>query len=591
MRRLALAFSFLTLAACSADAASDIVDHDAPADLGGSSTTDRPSSPGAVAGGEGATSNGEPTSDKSGAAGEGAHAESAADSADEDPALISSADPIAYLQGQNEDPGPITKQDWMARTPGLSLKPLNTIFMPATHDSGTYGIQSVYLRPVDDAFAPDGELPLIRAGQFIGITDIWSKAQEKDISQQLNDGVRAIDLRPCREKNGNLRICHGMYGPLMSDILEQVRVFAAAHPKEIIIVSNGRFAGMKDADHDTLAALYNVKLGAHMLSHAADDVSPSMLLNQVWTNHPGRNVIVVYDDDRRPAAFWPGSSITGSWKGDVWDRSKKKTDLGNALDGAPSTTFFSFSGAATPDDKLIQSSLDPLGTYPKGLAAMADDVNPVMLGWLRNEWSTKPANLIYLDFYNRTCVFELTQRLNGNSAASLDGCKIGTETSWGNWRLGYERLGYGRGAGSPMGCAANEEQRGGLCYPKCTSGYSAPTAFPYLCATACPVGYRDDGLTCFRDAKIISADNSKCAWYDKCGLTFDKGCSKCPSGYKNDGCTCRVDAHMISKTTYSRGAGVPLHTCGAGEEKDGLLCYPKCQDGFHGVGPMCMPNE
>ena len=155
----------------------------------------------------------------------------------------------------------------------------------------------------------------------------------------------------------------------------------------------------------------------------------------------------------------------------------------------------------------------------------------------------------------------------------------------------YERFGYGRGAGTPMGCATNEEKRGGLCYPKCAAGYSSPTLFPYVCATSCPAGYRDDGLTCFRDAKIISANNSSCAWYDKCGLTLDKGCSTCPSGYENDGCTCRRDPHMITKTTYTRGAGVPLHTCGTGEEKSGLLCYPTCQDGFHGVGPMCMPDE
>jgi hypothetical protein len=222
---------------------------------------------------------------------------------------------------------------------------------------------------------------------------------------------------------------------------------------------------------------------------------------------------------------------------------------------------------------------------------MADEVNPVMLGWLRDEWSTKAANMIYLDFYNRTCVFELTQRMNGNQAASLDGCAIGTKTTWGNWRLGYERFGYGRGAGTAMGCDANEEKRGALCYPKCSAGYEAPTLFPYLCGTKCPSGYRDDGLTCFRDAKIVSSNHSSCAWYDKCGIALDKGCSVCPSGYTNDGCTCRVDAKMITKSTYSRGAGSPLHACGTGEEKSGLLCYPTCNAGFHGVGPMCMPND
>ncbi len=589
MRRVALALSFLSLAACSAGAVGDAADLGAPADVGENAATSS-GAPGQTPGASGGESANAAGADVGSENGQEDAVGSVADRSGN-----YSADRLSKEEDgddlEKEDPGPITKQDWMGRTPGLYAKSLNKIFMPGTHDSGTYGVQSVYLRPVDDAFAPDGELPIIRAGQFIGITDLWSKAQEKNISEQLNDGVRALDLRPCREKNGNLRICHGMYGPLMSDILEQVRAFAVAHPKEIVIITNGAFAGMGEADHDKLAALYEQKLGKNLLPYGAEDASPTTALGKLWSKHKGKNVIVVYGADKRPSTFWPGSVVTGSWRGDVWERSEKKSILDEKIESPPADTFFSFSGAATPDSTLITSSLDPLGTYPKSLAGMADEVNPVMLGWLRDEWSLKPANMIYIDFYNRTCVFELTQRLNGNKAASLDGCSIGTKTSWGNWRLGYERFGYGRGAGTPMGCAADEEKRGGLCYPKCAPGYSSPTLFPYVCATACPAGYRDDGLTCFRDAKIISANNSSCEWYDKCGLTFDKGCSKCPSGYKNDGCTCRRDAHMIAKTTYTRGAGVPLHTCGAGEEKSGLLCYPTCQEGFHGVGPMCMPDE
>lgn len=578
MRRLALVFSLFALAACAADPSGEPEGENAPAGDGAR-----------------AASNG----DRNGGAGEGSApgAGAPATSGDADhadtydrPELGGSAAVAAGQQLAEQELGPLTKEDWMSRTPGLAGKPLNKIAMPATHDSGTYGIQSVYSRPVDDAFAPDGELPIIRAGQFIGVSDLWAKAQEKDIAQQLRDGVRSIDLRPCREKSGALRVCHGMYGPLVSDLLEQVRVFAAAHPKEIIVVANGPFSGMSDADHDKLAQLYQQKLGANLVDYGAGDVSPATTLGELWTMHPGKNVIVVYDHARRPSTFWPGSTITGSWKGDIWDRADKKATLDTALGTTTADTFFSFSGAATPDGTLITNSFDPLGTYPKSLAGMADDTNPVMLGWLRDEWSTKPANMIYVDFYNRTCLFELTQILNGRKA-SLAGCSIGTKTEWGNWRLGYERFGYGRGAGTPMRCAANEEKMGALCYPKCAAGYESPALFPYLCTTPCPAGYRDDGLTCFRDAKIISADNSSCAWYDKCGLTLDKGCSVCPSGYKNDGCTCRRDAHAVAKSKYTRGAGVPLHACGAGEEKDGLLCYPTCAQDFHGVGPMCMPND
>jgi hypothetical protein len=42
------------------------------------------------------------------------------------------------------------------------------------------------------------------------------------------------------------------------------------------------------------------------------------------------------------------------------------------------------------------------------------------------------------------------------------------------------------------------------------------------------------------------------------------------------------------RRTYGRGAGYPLNACPANApDKNGLLCYPKCRDGYIGVGPVC----
>lgn len=41
-----------------------------------------------------------------------------------------------------------------------------------------------------------------------------------------------------------------------------------------------------------------------------------------------------------------------------------------------------------------------------------------------------------------------------------------------------------------------------------------------------------------------------------------------------------------TKDSYGRGAGGILK-CGKSLEQNGLLCYPKCKDGFKGVGPVC----
>jgi hypothetical protein len=39
--------------------------------------------------------------------------------------------------------------------------------------------------------------------------------------------------------------------------------------------------------------------------------------------------------------------------------------------------------------------------------------------------------------------------------------------------------------------------------------------------------------------------------------------------------------------TYGRGVGKPLSTCSSSQEKNGLLCYPKCNTGYVGNGPVC----
>lgn len=41
------------------------------------------------------------------------------------------------------------------------------------------------------------------------------------------------------------------------------------------------------------------------------------------------------------------------------------------------------------------------------------------------------------------------------------------------------------------------------------------------------------------------------------------------------------------KDTYTRGVGTIPVDCSANEERQGLLCYPKCPSGYSGAGPVC----
>jgi hypothetical protein len=159
---------------------------------------------------------------------------------------------------------------------------------------------------------------------------------------------------------------------------------------------------------------------------------------------------------------------------------------------------------------------------------------------------------------------------------------------------------YGRGAGIPMTCGSDEEQDGALCYPQCEAGYSGVGP---VCWQQCPDNLRDDGAFCAkpepygRGVGYVLWDRSKCEsehgaceqngalWYPVCQTGYHNvGCCicspDCPEGMTDVGVSC-------TKQSYGRTAGVPLHACSEGYERDGALCYPQCKAGFKGVGPVC----
>lgn len=198
-------------------------------------------------------------------------------------------------------------------------------------------------------------------------------------------------------------------------------------------------------------------------------------------------------------------------------------------------------------------------------------------------------------------VLPMTAYGRGVGTVPSSGCGAGQDMDGGlcypKCASGYHGVGpvcwpdatsYGRGAGTvPKSCGAGQDMDGGLCYPSCASGYHGVGP---VCWQLCPDGYTDTGAFCERYAQTIDSNHGSCPWYDVCGLTFAKGCSSCPPGYNNTGCTCTIPDDTFAKKSSGRGVGTPPTTCGAGQDLDGGLCYSQCASGFHGVGPVCWPN-
>ena len=138
---------------------------------------------------------------------------------------------------------------------------------------------------------------------------------------------------------------------------------------------------------------------------------------------------------------------------------------------------------------------------------------------------------------------------------------------------------YMRGVGSPITyCDPETDKEGALCYPKCKPGY---TGVGPACWKQCKPGYTERGAFCIIDLDIY-IKGCCCAIDDEC-------CNNCNVTYIDDGCTCRRPPKSYPRKYYSRGLGSPLG-CKPDEERNGLLCYPKCNSSYTGEGPVCWQN-
>jgi hypothetical protein len=159
----------------------------------------------------------------------------------------------------------------------------------------------------------------------------------------------------------------------------------------------------------------------------------------------------------------------------------------------------------------------------------------------------------------------------------------------------YFGSGEGRGVGTiPNSCKDGYERNAGLCYEPCREGfYRAAT----MCVQRCPTGWRNDGLFCAkpwaysRGAGRVMLGGCR-GGREKWGLLCYP---KCKEGYSAFGCCvcsprCPSGMHDVgvscAKHTYDTGVGSRM-TCNSNRELQNGLCYKPCEDGKVGHGPVC----
>lgn len=159
---------------------------------------------------------------------------------------------------------------WMAKYRGLLKEmTLQELAIPGTHDSATYDMKSLVARP-------------------------WTQTQRLSIREQLDAGVRALDLRVGLQPGHSDKfiMVHDKWRTniTLEEVLNQVLAFSHAQEREIIILDFHRFVPLDDTvsfqDHIAVANLVATKLGNAIIPPA--DVNKP--LGKIWQTK-GRIVV------------------------------------------------------------------------------------------------------------------------------------------------------------------------------------------------------------------------------------------------------------------------------------------------------------
>lgn len=198
---------------------------------------------------------------------------------------------------------------WMTRLPVvLRNVPIIHLAIPGSHNTTTYTIERF-----NDVGADESAVI-----QFLGryfpiiskpIIFNWSVTQYDTVKEQLNGGIRYLDLRLATKPNSDsIYFLHGLYGSEVSEPLDQVEKWLSSHPNEVLILDFQHFYSFTEVNHQHLIAkirnIFRSKLCP--VYNRLDHISLQWLASesyQVFVIY--RNIIAKNYTDLWPSGLWP----------------------------------------------------------------------------------------------------------------------------------------------------------------------------------------------------------------------------------------------------------------------------------------------
>jgi hypothetical protein len=187
---------------------------------------------------------------------------------------------------------------WMANIPHLGRLRIAELILPGTHNAGM------------DKKSPNFN---------------WPQEITQDVSpeEQIQQGIRSLDLRvsfyesyPVSDPK-RFQLFHGTSSGrnIANDILVPVQRFYrdlernGEDAREIIILDFHQFKDFTAQAHKQLHEQIIQTLGDRLIPHDLRRLT----LNELWTEHPRRNVVIAYNASQSNARFWDG--VDQRWSG------------------------------------------------------------------------------------------------------------------------------------------------------------------------------------------------------------------------------------------------------------------------------------
>lgn len=312
-------------------------------------------------------------------------------------------------------PNPTT---WMTDLASkLAPRPLASVALPGTHDSGTYGITR------RSKFSPD-KPGLAQRFNGRGLVDrivrtvssSWARTQGEDFATQLNAGIRYLDLRICQSpKDGEIYLCHAQYSVPVEDVISAADAFCSANPREIVILDFNHFYAMSEEAWNGLGQTLLDTFGSRVVPASS---GPGVTVGEIWDAK--QQVVIFYDGQQIQCSagssgggtqepppgpsvdprFWSQSQIQSCWpntdsQGDLLEKLKAEV-----AQGPPAGKLWVLQGILTESAETVIAGLVPGSDAPSSMEQWATySTTPAVSTWIANYWQDAGLNIVIVDWY------------------------------------------------------------------------------------------------------------------------------------------------------------------------------------------------